>query len=113
MSKLQEIYIKKYVSSKDYGIVLKTATRNFDEIRLNQDYSIINKELDLILYIMSKSEFLGLIRHSIILYNSLNDEKVMFDEKHKLLSKKEIIDNYCTRITNFILYLTASLYSYV
>lgn len=112
MSKLQEVYIKKYISCKDFNIVMKTATSNFlDEF--DSEDSIINKDVDLILYLMSKSEFLGLMRFSIILYNSINPVRIHYDDKCKLLSKKQIVEKYLECDSSFDLYLTASLYSYV
>lgn len=116
MSKLQEIYIKKYISCKDYNIILKTMLINFEDVRYQEEYSIINPELDLILYIMSKSEFLGLLRNTIIVYNGIKgikDEKITIDDKCKLLSKKDIINNYVEKYPSFLLYLITSLYTYI
>jgi hypothetical protein len=113
MSQLQEIYIKKYISSKDYNIVLKTALVNF-EYMYDESKSIINKDLDLIIFLMSKGEFLGLIRYTIIMHNLDNmTNKIVLDEKNKFLSKKEVIDEFIKIEPFFIIYLAASLYAYI
>lgn len=113
MSKLHEIYIKKYVSCKDYNIVLKNALSDFENIYNPSTESIVTRDIDFILFLMNKNEFIGLIRHTIIGYNNLHPIKLHFNDKYKLLSKKEIIQKYSTYSKDFIFFLTASLYSYI
>ena len=114
MSKLQEIYIKKYISSKDFNIIQRAAVNNFEE-EYGTDHFIINKELDLILYMMSKSDFLGLIRNTVILFNSLNPtKKIRYDDENSLLlTKRDVVDLYLDHDNSFLLYLTTALYLHI
>ena len=114
MSKLQEIYIKKYISSKDFNIIQRAAVNNFEE-EYGTDHFIINKELDLILYMMSKSDFLGLIRNTVILFNSFNPTKrIRYDDENSLLlTKRDVVDLYLDHDNSFLLYLTTALYLHI
>jgi len=108
--KLHEVYIKKYISSKDFGIVLKTAYEDFDTIYNN---ILISRDIDFVLFLMKKNEFLGLIRHTIILYNHMNEKKMRLKDKWKHMLKQDIIRKCLEFDKNFHMYLIASLYSYI
>jgi hypothetical protein len=110
--KLHEVYIKKYISSKDFSIVLKTAYEDFETV-YNDQNTIISKDIDFILCLMKKNEFLGLIRQTIIIYNQLNDKKMVLQEKWKHMLKQDIIRKCLEFDKTFHIYLTASLYSYI
>ena len=110
--KLHEVYIKKYISSKDFNIILTTAYDDFKMI-YSDDQILISRDIDFILFLMKKKEFLGLIRHTIILYNQLNTTKMVLKEKWKHMLKQDIIRNCMFFDQKFIIYLTASLYSYI
>ena len=110
--KLHEVYIKKYISSKDFGIVLKTAYEDFETV-YNDRNTIISKDIDFVLFLMKKNEFLGLIRQTIIIYNQLNDRKMVLKDKWKHMLKQDIIRKCLEFDKTFHIYLTASLYSYI
>ena len=111
-NKLHEVYIKKYISSRDYLIVLNAAYDDFNDM---YDHSkvIVSRDIDFILFLMTKREFIGLIRQCIITYNHLNRNKLLFDEKWKNMSKNEIMRTCKECDQSFHIYLTATLYSYV
>ena len=88
--KLHEIYIKKYISSKDFSIVLKSAYEDFNLMYTDQN-CIISRDIDFVLFLMKKREFLGLIRYTIILYNQMNDTKMKLKEKWKHMLKQDVI----------------------
>ena len=112
MSKLQEIYIKKYISSRYYETILKESLHKFEELYEKQT-SIIDKDTDLVIFLMKKKEFQGLIRYTIVTYNNYNDKKLVFNEIDKLLNKQEIINMYSQIDPLFKVFLVASLYSYI
>lgn len=111
-NKLHEVYIKKYISSKDYNIVLKSAYEDFNDM-YEQSKNIISRDIDFILFLMTKREFIGLVRQCIIIYNHLNIKKLSFDDKWKIMSKNEIMRTCLEFDRSFHIYLTATLYSYV
>lgn len=113
MTQLHETYIKKYVSSKDYSIVHKNAVDDFDDQYNETNDTIICKSVDFILFMMSRKEFMGLIRYTVILFNKFHDIKIFVSDKHQTMSKKAIVDAYTETDEDFKIFLTASLYSYV
>ena len=110
--KLHEVYIKKYISSKDFTIVLNTAYDDFN-MMYSDDSILISRDIDFVLFLMKKREFLGLIRQTIIIYNQLNKKKMVLQEKWKHMLKQDIIKRCLEFDKNFHIYLTASLYSYI
>lgn len=113
MTQIHETYIKKYVSCKDYSIVYQNAMQDFDAEYNDDTDQIVCRNIDFVLFFMSRKEFMGLIRYTVILYNKFHDNKLKIIEKHTNMGKKAIVESYCKINSDFPIYLTASLYSYI
>lgn len=109
---LHEIYVRKNYSIKEPHIILNTARAAYlDEYRNKPE--LIARNVDFLLHIMSKREFLGLLRYTMVLMLSKGLHVARLDDAMCLLSKDEIISRMKMETPELPTYIVVAMYSYL
>jgi len=110
--RLHELYIRKNFSIKEPQMLLHAARVSYmDEYQDKPE--LITRSIDFLLHIMSRREFLGLIRFAMILMISKGLKVCELPESNVLLSKEAIITHLKTQLPEVAHYIVVSMYSYV
>lgn len=109
---LHEIYVRKNYSIKEPHIILNTARAAYlDEYRNKPE--LITRSIDFLLHIMSKREFLGLLRYTLVLMLSKGVPVPKLEESTCVLSKDEIISRIKMDTPELPAYIVVAMYAYL
>ena len=109
---LHELYIRKNYSIKDPNVLLNITRMNYIEEYQHRP-ELITRSIDFVLHIMSKREFLGLLRFTMVLMLSKGLKVCKLDESITTLSKEEIISYMKMDMPELPHYIVIAMYSYL
>ena len=109
---LHEIYVRKNYSIKEPLIILNNARAAYLEEYRNKP-ELIARNVDFLLHIMSKREFIGLLRYTLVLMLSKGLSVSKLDDSMCLLSKDEIISRMKADTPELPAYIVVAMYSYL
>lgn len=112
-SQLQRVYVNKYISTKFTKSILSNILYEYDKWCIS-DTCIINKDIDVIIFMMSKEHFLSVIRTTIIMLKRRN---ILTNFETSLLNPKDnkrtILTNMMNNIVDFKIYFVIVLYYHI
>lgn len=115
---IQKAYISKYYTTKNVHELINEIEYNYLQWLKNNNYTenIINTQIDMIIFLMTKEQFHRIIRSTLILMNIENSEKInvvsLLQEK-QYLEKIQIIEKLKNTCPSFLSYFVIALYSYI
>lgn len=109
---LHERYIKKNYSIKEPLIILDEAWESYLDEYENKPV-MITRSIDFLLHIISKREFLGLIRFTIVLMLSRGISVCKLPDSLCVLSKEDILNELKYKIPELPHYMVIAMYSYL
>lgn len=115
---LQKAYISKYYTTKNVSELISMIEYDYLEWLKNNNYTenIINTQVDMIIFLMTKEQFQRIIRSALILMNIDNSEKqsvVPFLQDKQYSEKIELLEKLKQIFPSFLSYFVIALYSYI
>lgn len=109
---LHELYIKKYYSVKEVDVILNSTRAAYIEQYKTRPV-MIHRSIDFILHLMNKIEFIGLIRYTIVLMNSLQIPRLEIENSYYMRPKEDILQSMISKNKLFSSYIIVALYKYL
>jgi hypothetical protein len=114
---LQKAYVGKYFNKKYVNELIHILEHDYIKwlnTEGNPDY-IVNKDVDMIIFLITKEQFFRIIRSALILMNIHKERPQLINilkNKHNL-QKKDLIAKIETVLPSFLTYFVISLYAYI
>ena len=115
---LQKAYVGKYFNKKYVNELIHILEHDYIKwlnTEGNPDY-IVNKDVDMIIFLITKEQFFRIIRSALILMNIHKEERPqiinILKNKHNL-QKKQLITEIEKLLPSFLTYFVISLYAYI
>jgi hypothetical protein len=115
---LQKAYVGKYFNKKYVNELIHILEHDYIKW-LNTEgntYYIVNKDVDMIIFLITKEQFFRIIRSALILMNIHKEERPqiinILKNKHNL-QKKQLITEIEKLLPSFLTYFVISLYAYI
>uniref|UniRef100_A0A6C0BQW5 Uncharacterized protein n=1 Tax=viral metagenome TaxID=1070528 RepID=A0A6C0BQW5_9ZZZZ len=115
---LQKAYVGKYFNKKYVNELIHILEHDYIKwlnTEGNTDY-IVNKDVDMIIFLITKEQFFRIIRSALILMNIHKEERPqiinILKNKHNL-QKKQLITEIEKLLPSFLTYFVISLYAYI
>lgn len=114
---LQKAYVGKYFNKKYVNELIHILEHDYIKwlsTEGNTDY-IVNKDVDMIIFLITKEQFFRIIRSALILMNIHKERPQIMNilkNKHNL-QKKQLITEIETILPSFLTYFVISLYAYI
>lgn len=115
---LQKAYISKYYTTKNVFEVINMIEYDYLEWLKNNNYTenIINAQVDMIIFLMTKEQFQRIIRSTLILMQIDNSEKhkvVQILQDKQYSEKIEVLARLKQMFPSFLSYFVIAIYSYI
>ena len=115
---LQKAYISKYYTTKNVYELIGMIEYDYLEWLKNNNYTenIINTQVDMIIFLMTKEHFQRIIRSTLILMQIDNSEKqsvVQLLQDKQYSEKIDILERLKQIFPSFLSYFVIALYSYI
>ena len=115
---LQKAYISKYYTTKNVSELISMIEYDYLEWLKNNNYTdnIINTQVDMIIFLMTKEQFQRIIRSALILMQIGNSEKqsvVQLLQDKQYSEKIDVLDRLKQMFPSFLSYFVIALYSYI
>lgn len=118
ISNLQRVYVNKYLTTKHVNDVINMIECDYIQWLSDNEYTehIINAQIDMIIFLMTKEQFQRILRSTLILMNLANDKKqtiinMLYDKQCH--SKFDILKKIQNVIPAFLSYFVICMYSYI
>lgn len=115
---LQKAYISKYYTTKNVSELISMIEYDYLEWLKNNNYTenIINAQVDMIIFLMTKEQFQRIIRSTLILMHIDNSEKqsvVQLLQDKQYSEKIDVLERLKQMFPSFLSYFVIALYSYI
>jgi hypothetical protein len=113
-NQLYRYYISRYISAKYTNYVMYNVINDFNDWYSTKK-AIINKPIDLVIYILPKQHLIGVIRSTLIFM--LNNRYMSVEHRHMCVDYKQdkfvLLNNIIHDIPTFKAFFVLGLYSYI
>lgn len=115
---LQKAYISKYYTTKNVYELIGMIEYDYLKWLKNNNYTenIINTQVDMIIFLMTKEHFQRIIRSTLILMHIDNSEKqsvIQLLQDKQYNEKIEVLERLKQMFPSFLSYFVIALYSYI
>jgi hypothetical protein len=115
---LQKAYISKYYTTKNVSELISMIEYDYLEWLKKNNYTenIINAQVDMIIFLMTKEQFQRIIRSTLILMQIDNSEKqsvVQLLQDKQYSEKIDVLERLKQMFPSFLSYFVIALYSYI
>ena len=115
---LQKAYISKYYTTKNVYELIGMIEYDYLDWLKNNNYTenIINTQVDMIIFLMTKEHFQRIIRSTLILMHIDNSEKqsvIQLLQDKQYPEKIEVLERLKQMFPSFLSYFVIALYSYI
>ena len=115
---LQKAYISKYYTTKNVSELISMIEYDYLEWLKKNNYTenIINAQVDMIIFLMTKEQFQRIIRSTLILMQIDNSEKqsvVQLLQDKQYSEKIDVLKRLKQMFPSFLSYFVIALYSYI
>jgi hypothetical protein len=115
---LQKAYISKYYTTKNVSELISMIEYDYLEWMKNNNHTenIINAQVDMIIFLMTKEQFQRIIRSTLILMQIDNSEKqsvVQLLQDKQYSEKIDLLERLKQMFPSFLSYFVIALYSYI
>jgi hypothetical protein len=115
---LQKAYISKYYTTKNVSQLISMIEYDYLDWLKNKNYTdnIINTQVDMIIFLMTKEHFQRIIRSTLILMQIDNSEKqsvTQLLQDKQYAEKIEVLERLGQMFPSFLSYFVIAIYSFI